>query len=239
MVFQPIQTVVDGGHQRRLFVFRQFSFQRVGDRVFQVVQIGLQVVAGLYLGLFFRVFLGKFLGLSNHGFDVLLGKPALFAGDGERLLFAGALVVGTDAQNTIGVHVEAHLDLGNTTGCRGNARELKLPQEPVGFRHAALSLEDLDVDTGLVVGVGRKYLGFLDGNCGPALDQGRHDPARCFDAQRKRGNVQQEDVLGRFGGIPTQDSTLNRGTIGLRNKTKPATKRKRFVSKYFGLRMRW
>ena len=47
----------------------------------------------------------------------------------------------------------------------------------------------------LVVGGGGEHLAFAGGNGGVALYQPGHHPAQGLDAQRKRGDVQQQHVL--------------------------------------------
>jgi NAD-specific glutamate dehydrogenase len=49
--------------------------------------------------------------------------------------------------------------LGNATGCRGNADELKLTQKFVVGGHFTLTLVDLNLDLGLAVGSSGEHLG--------------------------------------------------------------------------------
>ena len=50
-------------------------------------------------------------------------------GDGDLVLFASALVNSYDVEDTIGINVKGHHDLRYTSGCRRDARQLKLSKE--------------------------------------------------------------------------------------------------------------
>jgi len=45
-------------------------------------------------------------------YNKLKGNPPLLCGDGDLLLLAGALVLGGDVQDAVGVHLKRHLNLG-------------------------------------------------------------------------------------------------------------------------------
>merc|ERR1719228_861970 len=59
---------------------------------------------------------------------------------------------------------------------------LQFSQQIVVFCHGALTLINLNKDTGLVVGVGSESLGLFSWNSGVTLDQGGHHAAGRFDA---------------------------------------------------------
>lgn len=46
----------------------------------------------------------------------LPGQGAAVVGDGDLLRLSGPLVVGRDLQDSVLVHIEGHLDLGDPTG---------------------------------------------------------------------------------------------------------------------------
>ena len=98
----------------------------------------------------------------DHALNLLLGKPTLVVGDGNlrksrsvsRTLektqvarkthlvrLASGLVGGRDVQDTVGVDIEGNLDLGNSTRCRGDARQLKFTQKVVVLGASALTCE--------------------------------------------------------------------------------------------------
>jgi hypothetical protein len=72
---------------------------------------------------------------------------------------------------------------------------------------------------------GTEYLRLFDGNGGSTLDECRHDSTCGFDTQRKGCDIQEQDILGGFGSITTQDSTLNGSAVGLILKRKIDGKR--------------
>eukprot|EP00438_Fugacium_kawagutii_P022885 Skav214832 [mRNA] locus=scaffold1772:249133:249851:- [translate_table: standard] len=74
--------------------------------------------------------------------------------DKRPFSFVIGLVRGTDVQNAVGVNVVGDLDLWHAARGWGNAVQVKLAQQVVVLGHGTLSLEDLDQDTRLIVGVG-------------------------------------------------------------------------------------
>src|SRR5829696_264215 len=104
----------------------------VGDLVAVVLEALLGLVdelLGPVLGLggltAAAVLLGVLLGLVDHPVDVLLGQRGA-AGDGHRLLLAGAAVLGRDVDDAVGVDVEGDLDLGDATGRGRDAEQLEV-----------------------------------------------------------------------------------------------------------------
>ena len=55
-----------------------------------------------------------------------------------------SLVDGGNLHDTVGINFESDFDLRDTTRCRGNARELELPEEIVILGKLTFALEDLD-----------------------------------------------------------------------------------------------
>ena len=89
----------------------------------------------------------------NHPLNLLLGQPTLIVGNSNLIRLAGSLVCRRDVQNTISVHIKRHLDLRNTTRSGRDTGKVEFAEEVVVFRANTLTLEDVDQDTGLVVGV--------------------------------------------------------------------------------------
>src|SRR5215218_2172683 len=128
-----------------------------GDLVAVVLQALLRLVddlLGPVLGLGglapAAVLLRVLLGLVDHSVDVVLGQRRA-AGDGHRLLLAGAAVLGRDVDDAVGVDVEGDLDLRHATRRRRDADQLEVAEHLVAVGHLALALEHLDVDLGLAV----------------------------------------------------------------------------------------
>src|SRR6185437_9284554 len=91
--------------------------------------------------------------------------------DADLLLLAGGLVLGRDADNTVGVDVEGDLDLRNAARRRRNALQVEAAQALVVGRHLALALEDVDRHGGLVVFGRGEDLRLLGRDGGVAVDQ--------------------------------------------------------------------
>lgn len=61
--------------------------------------------------------------------------------------------------NRVGVDVESDLNLGDTTVGRRNSNKLEVAEELVVTNELTLSLEDLNLDSGLEVGSGGEDYG--------------------------------------------------------------------------------
>merc|ERR1712130_214012 len=61
--------------------------------------------------------------------------------------------------------------------------------------------------------MGSESLGLLCWDDGTALDDGGHDSTDSLNTKRKRSNINQEDVLGLFSGLSSEDSSLYSGSI--------------------------
>ena len=145
----------------------------------------------------------------DHPVDLVLGQGGA-AGDLDRLLLAGALVLGGDVHDAVGVDVEGDLDLRDAARRRRQAGQLERAELLVVRRHLALALVDLDLHRRLVV-VGRgEDLRALGRDRGVALDEPGHDAALGLDAERQRGDVEQQDVLD----LALEHAGLQRGADG-------------------------
>ena len=187
----------------------------LGESVLEGVGVGLKAVLGLDAGGLKLVLLLVLLSLGKHALNLLLGETALVVGDGNLVGLSGTLLESGDVHDTVGIDIEGDLNLGNTTGSGGNASELELSEEVVVLGASTLTLEDLDQDTGLVVGVGGEGLGLLGGDSGVALDQRSHDTTSGLNTEGKRSDIEKQDLVGGLGRLVTgQDSGLDSGTVG-------------------------
>ncbi len=134
------------------------------------------------------------LGVLDHLVDGALVERRL-TGDRHRLLLARGPVLGRDVDDAVGVDVEGDLDLGHAAGRRGQVDELELAERLVVLRHLPLALEDVDLHLRLHVVGGGEGLGLAGGDRGVALDQPGGDAALGLDAERQRGDVEEQDVL--------------------------------------------
>src|SRR5690606_41265022 len=143
--------------------------------------------------------------------------------DADLLLLAGALVLGRNVDDAVGVDVERDLDLRHTTRRGRDAAQVKLAKQLVVRRHFTLALEDADRHRILVVLGGREYLALLGRDRGVALDEAREHTAQRLDAKRKRRYVEQQNVLdvalqhaGLDGGAAGNDLTRGEPLVQLR-----------------------
>merc|ERR1719154_695635 len=116
-----------------------------------------------------------FLCFLYHTLDFFLEQTSLVVGDGNLVLLTSRLVHGRHIQDTVGIDVKSDLDLGNTTGCRGDSSKLELAEEIVILGHCTFTLVHLDEHTRLVVRVGGESLSLLGRNGSVPLDKGSHD----------------------------------------------------------------
>jgi hypothetical protein len=108
------------------------------------------VVLGLDRRLALLVFLGVSLRVLDHLLDVSLGQTARRL-DADLLLLAGALVLGVDIDDAVGVDVEGDFDLRNAARRRRNADEIELAEQLVVGGHFAFALEHADGHRALIV----------------------------------------------------------------------------------------
>eukprot|EP01084_Bolivina_argentea_P109171 195127_1 len=182
----------------------------VEDGVGVVLELGL----GLHAGAVDPVLLLELTGITDHTVDVISGQAALVVGDGDGLLLAGALLLGGDVQDTVGVDLEGDLNLGDTAGGRGDSLQVEVTELVAVLGHGALALVHLDLNNGLHVLVGGEGLALLDGDGGVALDEGGHHASDNLDTVGQGGDVEQEETLGGLGLTSGQDVGLDGGTVG-------------------------
>ena len=102
------------------------------------------------------------------------------------------------------------LDLRDAARRRRDAGQLELAQRLVVGRHLALALQDVDLHRRLVVLGRREDLRLARRDRRVALDQLGHHAALGLDAERQRGDVEQQDVLDVAG----QHARLDGGADG-------------------------
>ena len=149
------------------------------------------------------------LGVLHHLLDLVL-LEARSAGDTDLLLLARAEVLGGHVEDAVGVDVERDLDLRHAARRRRDAGQLELAERLVVGRHLALALQDVDLDRRLVVLSRREDLALAGRDRRVALDQLGHHAALGLDAERERGDVEQQHVLDVAG----EHAGLDRGADG-------------------------
>ena len=79
---------------------------------------------------------------ESRSYDELIEVHAFWTGH-SRGARTGGLVLGVDVEDAVGVKIEGHRDLGHSTWRGRDAGQLKLAQQVVVARAAALALVDL------------------------------------------------------------------------------------------------
>mmetsp|Transcript_20197 Transcript_20197/g.58557 ORF Transcript_20197/g.58557 Transcript_20197/m.58557 type:complete len:686 (-) Transcript_20197:20-2077(-) len=165
------------------------------------------VLVGIVLGL-------VLLGFSNHALNLILGKTTLIVGNGNLVLLTGGLLQGRDVQDTVGIDIEANIDLGLSTRHGRNSVQVELSEQVVILGHGTFSFEDLNQDTRLVISVSREGLGLLGGNSGVTLDEGSHDTSSSLQTEGKRSDVQQQKLRKLLRLVSSrQDSSLDGSSV--------------------------
>ncbi|KAH6607458.1 hypothetical protein Trco_003771 [Trichoderma cornu-damae] len=174
-----------------------------------VVQDAVGAVARLDGGLALLVRLGILLRVLDHPLNLVV-RQTRSRGNGDGLVHVGGLVLGVDVDNGIGVNVEGDLDLRNATASGGDADKLEVSEQLVVLDELTLTLEDLDLDSGLRVGRSREDLGLLGGDGGVSVDQTGEDTSQSLDTEGEGSNVKEEEILDFTG----EDSALDSGAHG-------------------------
>src|SRR5664280_2875703 len=130
--------------------------------------------------------------------------------DLQPLRLTGREVLRRYVHDSRGVDRERDLDLGDAFRRRRNADELELAEGLVLLGDVALALQDVDLDGRLVVRDRRENLRVLRRDRRVAFDELDEDAPVRLEAERKRGDVQKNEVLD----VPSQDASLDRGADG-------------------------
>src|SRR3954454_20996318 len=122
----------------------------LGELLLRGVDEALGVVLRLGSPTALLVLLGELLGLAYHLLDVAVVETARGL-DPDLLLLAGALVLGGNIDDAVGVDVEGDFDLWNATRRRRDADQVELAEDLVVRGHLALALENADRDRILII----------------------------------------------------------------------------------------
>jgi len=184
------------------------------DGVAHRVNVILERVLGIDLFLQGLVLVSELLGIANHGLDLFLAEAAFVICDSDALALASTLLVGSNRENAVFIDFEGDLNLRHSAGSGWDSGKIELAKHMVILGHGTLALEDLDGDGSLLVLVSSEGLGLLGRDNSTTRDDLCHHSAHGLDAQSKRGNVDQKDILCLLRGLTTKDATLNCSAIG-------------------------
>ena len=212
---QPGDSLVDGSGDGGLVLLGDDTRDLlVTEGGAEGVGVVLQTVLGLDLLGGFVILSLELLGVLDHTVDIGLGETSLVVGDGDLVDLVGALVLGRDVQDTVGINIEGNLNLGNTTGSGGDTSQIELAEQVVVLGELTLTLEDLDGDSWLVIGVGGEGVGGLGGDGGVTVDEVGHDTASGLNTERQGGDIQQQEVGQTTLGDTSQNGGLDGSTVG-------------------------
>src|SRR5436190_8307219 len=96
-------------------------------------------------------------------------------------------------ENTAGIDLELNADTRHSSGRRFKV-DGKATEAPVVLRALAFTLEDVDEHVRLVVDRRRENFAGLDRNSRIAGNNYVHQSSECFDAERERRHVQQQQI---------------------------------------------
>ena len=188
-----------GGEQVGVAVERLLG--GVDERVGLVAQLG--EIAPELVGLL------EALAVADEAVDLVRGEAA-GRRDPHLLHAVGAEVLRLDPDDAVLVDAEGDLDLGHAARRRRDAGELEAGQAAAVGGHLALALEHVDGHEVLVVDAGGEDLAALGGDGGVARDELEHDAAARLDAERERGDVEEQHLVH----LADQRRALERGADG-------------------------
>src|SRR5690348_1719108 len=198
-VFESFLSGFEVGFRKLVAIFANGLFSLIDQAVEAVSGIDLLHAAAILFGMRFGFdahFFGFFLGQAGGGLN------------GDLLLLSSGLVLGADIEDAVGVDVEGHFDLGHAARRGRNAVEFEGAERTVVLGEFAFALEHVNLDAGLIIGSSRVSLDLARGDGGVARNLRGHNAAESFHAERKRSDVEKENVL-HFAG---ENRALNRRT---------------------------
>ena len=111
---------------------------------------------------------------------------------------------------SVGVDFEGHLNLWLSTWSWGDAAHLELAKHVVVLGHWALTLEDHDVHSRLVVLVGGEDLRLLGGDDSVAADELGHHATHGLNSKSQWSDIEEQKILTT---LTAQDSGLDCSAI--------------------------
>src|SRR3984893_6992382 len=179
----------------------------LANHLFRLIQNAVQAIARLDLFHTSAIILGVRFRLHAHLLGFFLGQAAR-SGDGDLLLLVGRFVLGADVQDAVRVDVKSDFDLRRPAGRWRNSIQLEFAKRTVVVRKFAFALHDVNLHAWLVVRRRGISLHFARRDRSVARNLHGHYSAQSFHAQRKRCDVQQQDVFH----VSSQHRALNRGS---------------------------
>jgi len=183
------------------------------EGVLHLEAVVLESVLGLDLALGGFILGLELLGILDHLLDLLLGESSLIVGNGNLVLLTRGLVEGRDVKDTIGIDIESDLNLWDTSWGWWDTVKVEFTEDMVILGHLSLSLEDLDVDSRLVVLVGGESLGLLGWDGGVSVNDVSHNSSSSLDTHREWGNIEEKKLLSLLVTLSGKDGRLDSSTV--------------------------
>ena len=211
---QPTNGFITFVTDKFTFIFIKFSFEFVIlNGGFHIETIGFQIIFAHDSFTSRFIFVSKLLSVVDHLFNFFLGQTTFVIGDGDLVLLAWRLVHGSHVQDSIGIDVKSHLDLGYSARSRRYAGQFKLAEQVVILGHCSFTFKYLNQDSGLVVRISSEGLSLFGWNRCVPLDQGCHDTSSGFNTQAQGCDIQKQQILNSFRLIALQNGSLNSCSI--------------------------
>jgi hypothetical protein len=129
------------------------------------------------------------------------------------LFFLTGFIPGHNVEDAIGIEFVADLHLRHSTRSRRDSIQIKSSQKVVVLGSVSLSFVNIDFDAGLVIGFRGKHFHLLARDGGVTADNLGHDASDGLQAEGKRSNIEEEEILNGITAISVQDSGLDGSSV--------------------------
>ena len=145
----------------------------------------------------------------DHAVNIFLAHAAVRL-NGDLLLFACAKILCRDVHDTICIDIKGNFNAWNTARCRRDIGEFEAAERLIARSHLTLTLQNMNIDRWLIIRCRREDLALMCRNRRIALNELRANAAERLDAEGKRRNVEEKNVLD----FTDKDTALDGSTDG-------------------------
>ena len=185
------------------------------NELLSLIYHGVSIVANLNAFLLGLILSCVSLSFLNHTVNIILAHAAVRL-NGNVLRLAGTQILGRYMYDTIGVNIKGNFNLRNSTRSRWDIGQAETAQGLVAGSHFALALQNMNLNSRLVISCRGEYLALGGRNGGVTLNNLGANTAQSLNTQRQWSYIQQNYVLGVSlitGENTTLDSSTNRYTL--------------------------
>lgn len=188
---------------------------RVADDLLNPGDVGLELLSGLVLLGESIVGALELLGIGNGLLNVGGGELSNGVGDSDVGAAASGLLGGSDLEDTVGINLEDDLEDGISSLHGRDRSKSEFTEGGVVLAVDTLTLENGELDGGLVVRNGGEGP-LLEGRDGGTTGNDRgEDVALHGNTERKRADIEQEKIGSLLrGSLTGKDTGLDGGTVG-------------------------